>query len=60
MRSAPDNRFTIERNHRVKSRKDAVANDCRIWLQGSVRNAKGYVVDFNDSYESSLTDYIYP
>lgn len=36
-----ENRFAVERNYRLKFRKDAVANDCGIWLQGCCEDSHG-------------------
>ena len=36
-----ENRFAVERNYRVKFRKDAVASDCGIWLQGCCEDSHG-------------------
>lgn len=34
-------RFDVERNYRVKYRKDAVADDCGVWLQGCCEDTHG-------------------
>ena len=36
-----ENRFAVERNYRVKFRKDAVASSCGIWLQGCCEDSHG-------------------
>ncbi|KAL8769671.1 MAG: hypothetical protein Q9209_004468 [Squamulea sp. 1 TL-2023] len=36
-----DDRFTVERNYRVRYRKDAVAEDCGVWLQGCCEDTHG-------------------
>ena len=36
-----ENCFAVERNYRVKFRKDSVANDCGIWLQGCCEESHG-------------------
>ena len=36
-----ENRFAVERSYKVKLRKDAVAEDCGIWLQGCCEDSHG-------------------
>lgn len=36
-----ENRYAVERNYKVKFRKDAVADSCGIWLQGCCEDSHG-------------------
>ena len=36
-----DGKFTVERNYRLRFKKDAVADDCGLWLQGCCQSSHG-------------------
>ena len=53
-----DGRFAVERNYRLRFRKDAVADDCGLWLQGCCQSSHGVSLNFQStSGERIAIDY---
>lgn len=53
-----ENRYAVERDYRIKFRKDAVADGCGIWLQGCCEDSHGVGghTPASPTHSKSLTD----